>query len=283
MTSSSEPLRTRVVASLTSGTAIDLIPDAPEGELVGLATMLAWGPDHVVDAEFLRGLLRCTDPEIRPDPRGLRLRGVCIRGRLDLDHVTSPVLLQLQDCLLEEGITADQAHLPMLALVGCRITHPTRTALNADRIRIDGSMYLNRSVIEGASVSGGISLIDARIGGSLYLCSTSVRNSLGPAIIAEGLHVQRDLLADGSCTIEGASVRGSLILLDAQIDGVFWARDATLCNSSGAAVNGSGLQVGRDIYLDGDFNAQGSGTERATVHLSNARAGGPLHLASNRV
>lgn len=276
-------LRSRITTSLTAGHTLDLIPDQPTHTLLDEATMRSWGAGHDVDADFLRDLLRCVDPGVRPDPRGLRLRGIRIRGRLDLDHVTTPVLLELQDCLLEDGMSADQGHLPMLALVRCRISNPSGIAVDADRLTIDGSLYFNTSIIENSCADGGIRLTDARVGGSIYFCSTIVRNMAGPAVAAEGLAVARDIVADGTCSMDGSSVLGTLILLDARVDGVLWARDATIRNNAGTAVHGGGLRLGRDLYLDGEFSAKGSGTTRATVHLSGAQIGGPLHIVSSGV
>lgn len=58
-------------------------------------------------------------------------------------------------------------------------------------------MYLNRSVINGLYSEGAVRLVGARIGGCLYVRSTTVRNTDGPAMVATGLHVERDLVADG--------------------------------------------------------------------------------------
>lgn len=95
--------------------------------------------------------------------------------------------------------------------------------------------------------------------------------------------VARDLLADGTCTIDGSSVLGALVLLDARIDGVLWARDATIRNDAGPAVHGGGLRLGRDLYLDGGFSAVGSGLVRSTVHLSAAQVGGLLYVTRGGV
>lgn len=271
------PLRSRIAAALAAGRVVDLIPDLPR-TLIDGSSMRNWGAAHDVDADFLRDLLRGVGPGAPPDPRGLRLRGVRIRGRLDLDHVATPVRLELQDCLLQDGMSAEQAHLPALALARCRISDPSGIALHADRLRTDGSLYLN-----GSCVEGGIGLVGAGIGGSLHLSSTTVRNPVGPAVAAEGVTVARDLLADGTCTIDGSSVLGALVLLDARIDGVLWARDATIRNDAGPAVHGGGLRIGRDLYLDGGFSAAGSGLVRSTVHLSAAQVGGLLYVTRGGV
>jgi hypothetical protein len=276
------PIAERIADSLRAGTVLDLIPDVPAGRELDEDAMRAWGSDHDVDAVVLRDLLRCLDPDLRPDPRGLRLRGLRVRGRLDLNLVTTPVSLELEDCLLEEGISADHAQLPTLYLSRCWIAHPTEIVLDFDRLRMDGSLYLNRSVIIGATWEGAVRLADARIGGSLYLRGTTVRNPDGPAVVTAGAHIERDLVADKACVLEGGSVDGTLVLQDARIGGSLFAPGATIRNPAGPAVHGGGLQVGRDVYLNEGFTAQGSG-ERTTVHLSGARIGGRLRLEDGRV
>lgn len=52
-----------------------------------------------------------------PDPRRLRLRAARTHGRLDLDNLATAVKPTLLDFLLNEGITAEAAHLPGLARV----------------------------------------------------------------------------------------------------------------------------------------------------------------------
>ena len=112
----------RLAEHLRRGELLDLAADLVGGSPLDEAVMGSWDSRHVIAAQDIRELLRgriVTDP----DPRGLRLRGACIRGRLDLDHVTTTVKLTLVDCLLEEGITAQAAHLPGLSLRRCRLSH----------------------------------------------------------------------------------------------------------------------------------------------------------------
>jgi hypothetical protein len=103
--------------------------------------MTSWDGAHSIAADDLRDLLRgrvVTDP----DPRGLRLRAARIRGRLDLDNLNTTVKLTLLDCLLDEGITAEAAHLPGLSLRRCLLTHPSKPALYADELRTDAGVSL---------------------------------------------------------------------------------------------------------------------------------------------
>ncbi|MCA1695265.1 MAG: hypothetical protein LC749_11325, partial [Actinobacteria bacterium] len=54
------------------------------------------------------------------------LRAARIRGRLDLDNLVTTLKLTLLDCLLDEGITAQAAHLPGLSLRRCRLMSTAR-------------------------------------------------------------------------------------------------------------------------------------------------------------
>ena len=120
MSDSEASIVSRIVTALRAGQQLDLLSDLPFDSQVDEATMRTWPAEHEVDANVLRDLLRGADAQLQPDPRGLRLRGVRIRGRLDLDLVTADVRLELQDCLLEQGISASQAHLPALAALVAR-------------------------------------------------------------------------------------------------------------------------------------------------------------------
>lgn len=68
--------------------------------------MRNWDESHDLDADLMRELL-LGRLAVVPDPRGLRVRGVRIRRRVDLDLVHSPVLLAVHDSLLDEGASAN--------------------------------------------------------------------------------------------------------------------------------------------------------------------------------
>lgn len=140
-----------------------------------------------MDASLLRDLLvRRSLSADGVNPRGLRLRGARIRGRLDLDYVDAPVALWLDDCLLERGVTARQAHFPALRIRRCRLGHPYEPAFFGDRIRVDGDLNLDRTVATAKSEDGALRLVAARVE-QLSLGGATLRNSAGPALAAEAL------------------------------------------------------------------------------------------------
>jgi hypothetical protein len=71
----------KLAEHLQRGELLDLAPDLALGSPVDDVVMTSWDGTHVVAAHDIRELLRgriVSDP----DPRGLRLRAACIRGRL---------------------------------------------------------------------------------------------------------------------------------------------------------------------------------------------------------
>src|SRR5262249_60971788 len=85
--------------------------------------MRSWGLSRICSASVIRDILRGRRAP-NPDPHGLRLRGARITGRLDLENLVTNVSLELQDCLLEEGLNARDARLAVVVLAGCQIEHP---------------------------------------------------------------------------------------------------------------------------------------------------------------
>ena len=265
-----------LTACLTTGAVLDLIPDAPSDAVVEEETMRGWDRRHDVDAAFVRDLLLGRVAAV-PDPRGLRMRGVRVRGRLDLDLVCSGVPLEIRDSLLEEGLSADQAHFPTLELVGCRIRHPTMIALDLDRVQVDGAMYLNRCRISATTFEGAVRLVDARLGGSLFGKHLVVENADGPALLAHGLRVERDLFLQPGFVADGHSEEGSIAMTDARVGACVWLAGARLRNTAGPAISWDGLETVRDIRLGDGFTAAGAGAS-GSVRLAGARIGGRVEI-----
>ena len=161
----------KIADHLRRGELLDLAPDLAIGSPVDEVGMTSWDGTHSVVADDVRDLLRgrlVTDA----DPRGLRLRAARIRGRLDLDNLNTSVKLTLLDCLLDEGITAEAAHLPGLSLRRCLLTHASKPALYADELRTDAGVSFEGSTILACTADGAIRMNGAHIGGQLD-CSGS--------------------------------------------------------------------------------------------------------------
>lgn len=256
---------------LRRGELLDLAPGSP----VDVGIMTSWDGTRSIAAEDLRDLLRgrlLTDP----DPRGLRLRAARIRGRLDLDNLTTTIRLTLLDCLLDEGITAEAARLPGLSLERCLLIHSSKPALYADELHTDTRVSLKGSTLSASTADGAMRMIGAHIGGHLDLSGATITNPSGPALHGEHLQVTGNVFLSGGFTADGAGELGTVRLAEARIEGHLDCSGATIRNSSGPALRaGSGLQVAGRVFLREGFTAHGA-SELGTVRLTGAHIGGHL-------
>jgi len=274
VTHSTSSTADRLTAHLRDGTLLDLAPDRPAGALLDETEMRAWDETHDVAADLLRELLRgrvVTDP----DPRGLRLRGARICGRLDLDRLSTTIGFALEDCLLDHGVTADAAHLPDLMLRRCRMSHPTKIVLSGEELRVDNSISLAGSVVGADTTDSAIYLLGARIGGQLLCSGATLRNPSGPALAADRLQIDGNVFLDEGFTADCAGELGAIRLLGARIGGQLVCRGAILSNSTGPALYADRLETGSDVALDEGFTAHGAG-ELGAICLLGAHIGGQL-------
>jgi hypothetical protein len=125
------------------------------------------------------------------DPRGLRLTGATLTGRLDLDYVRLDVGLRLLGCALVDGITAEQARLAYLDLGGSTIGHSEaiEPALNGSGMTLTGNLDLVRVRASSRASGGTIRLAGAHINGRLDLGGSSLTNEGGPGLSADRLVV----------------------------------------------------------------------------------------------
>ncbi|MFI7123749.1 hypothetical protein [Amycolatopsis sp. NPDC049868] len=256
-----------LIEHVERGKLLDFACEQPVDE----GAMRAWDDSRTVRAWVLRDIMRGRlAPD--PDPHGLRLRGVRIVGRVDLENITSTVWLELYDCLLEDGLVACDARVAGLVLSGCRLEHPTRPPLNAHNLatsRVD----VRRAVVTGHSARGVVNLANAHIGG-LDCTGATLRNDSGPALNGEHLQVDQSVFLDRGFEASGTGKRGTVRLFGAHLGGLD-CTGATLHNDSGPALHGEHLQVDQSVYLRGKFKATGAG-QHGAICLLGARFGGQL-------
>jgi len=266
------PLEQSLVEHVGRGELLDL---AADGEVVDEAAMRSWGDSRTCRASVIRDILRgrlAADP----DPHGLRLRGVRITGRLDLENLVTDVSLELKDCLLEEGLNGRDARLAVVVLAGCQIEHPGEPPLDLARVTCS-VLGLDRARVNGHTDTdvGAVNLLGAHIGGNLVCDGAQLRNDSAPALLADGLRLGRDMFLRDRFTATGAGEGGAVRLTGAHIGGSLLFNGATLRNDSGPALVAYGLQVGQSVFLRSGFTATGAG-ERGAVRLPGARIGGSL-------
>jgi hypothetical protein len=206
-----------LVNHVTRGELLDLAAEPAAVGQVTEATMRSWGSSRTVRVAVLRDILRGRlAPD--PDPRGLRLRGARIAGRLDLEKLTTGIGMELTDCLLGEGLDVRDATLPALALNGCRLDHPSQPPLDANRLTVT-VLDLSRAVITADCKTGAVRLRGAHLS-RLYCIDTTIRNDAGAALNAGGLQVDQDVYLRGGFEAIGAGSGVTLDLSHVRIGGV---------------------------------------------------------------
>jgi hypothetical protein len=242
-------------------------------EAVDEAAMRSWGESRSCRASVIRDILRGRlAADI--DPHGVRLRGARVTGRLDLENLTTDVFLELENCLLEEGVVARDARLPGLWLSGCQLEHPAEAPLDGAALSC-GFLGLTGARIIGHTDGGAVELLAARISGRLDCTGVKLCNDSGPALDANTLQVGQNMLLSGEFTGRGSD--GAVCLLGAHIDGILDFGGAQLRNEFGPALVAEGLHVGLHMFLRW-FNATVGG-EDAAVNLKGAQVGGMFQFA----
>ncbi|MGY6657626.1 hypothetical protein ACXIZN_36240 [Amycolatopsis sp. TRM77291] len=151
-----------------------------------------------------------------------------------------------------------------------RADYSDRPVLNANRLRVDGDMSMQDARLSSSSDSGAIRLNRGHIGSRLRAERMHCDNSTGPALTAEDLRIDGDLLLDDA-RFTGSGERSAVRLLGAHIGGQLGAERMHCDNSTGPALTADGLRVDLDVFLD-DARFTGSGA-RGAVRLHSAHIG----------
>lgn len=199
-----------------------------------------------------------------PEPRGCHAEGVDIAGSLILRHarlvsgeyISSVVAggLYLLGARIRGSIEIDGSHL----------IRPDGHALLADRIRVEGGIFL-RSVkpTDGApiqvTVRGSLSLLGARIDGQLSLKGALVESFNGAgalradrAHVTDGIFIQ--VLEVPVAERVPCVIKGGVMLLGAAIEGQLVIKGATILNEGGVALEASGADIGDSLFVVGSVH-----------------------------
>ncbi len=195
---------------------------------------------------------------------GLLGNGLCVRGDLDLSgssvaglHPTSAsITRQAAIWLCEADIGG------LLLCLNTTISAPGQRAIQADRLRVGGSVRLAHEF----TAEGEVRLVGARIGGSLDLGGAEISSpgltalDLGDTAIGANVYI-----TDGLRSGRHPVFRGRLDMGSARISGQFLIRNATLAGAaatpadhgfpssrrSGTAMSATRLSVGAEVAFEG--------------------------------
>ncbi|GGU71349.1 hypothetical protein [Lentzea flava] len=241
-----------------------LIEAARNGEWLECAA-----PDNVVRAELIRKLLLGHHGQL--DPRGICLEGARIEGVLDLDRVNASVALYFVDCTIDEPIKVRNASLPDLGLHGGLCA-----GLNADGVRVDGSLTLRGGLRIAVDTKGGaIRLLDAHVTGDLIVRDVEISNTAGTALHMNGIRVDGNIFLREKVRITGHGGDGAVDLVGGHIGETLEFDDVEVSNSTGTAVWADRLRVAGRLFLLGQTRLSGGGGN-AVISLSGACVDGGI-------
>ena len=131
-------------------------------------------------------------------------------------------------------------------------------ALMADFATIQGGTFLDLGfAATGQGSLGAIRLPEAKINAVLCLRGAELVNQAGPALVADGITVQGDVLMTGdphpgrAFSASGAGQRGTILFRGASISGRLSLERATVSNAAGGAPVGADRQDGGAVCLTG--------------------------------
>lgn len=232
------------------------------------ASMQEWGDERTIAASMVRDILLGRHGVI--DPRGVRIRGACIVGRLDLDNARTDVGLRLESCYLPEGITAESADLLGLQLHDCLLANTVAPALNLPHANLRSALNIHGCTIRAMPKFGGaVNMIAAKVGGNLNCNGSRIYNESGPGIGADNLRVSGSLFLRYGFEAYGDGTLGTVRLNRSRIDSFVDFSGANLHNKSGPAISADGMTADSLLIRNG-FAAE-SGSAFATIRLLNAR------------
>lgn len=193
---------------------------------------LTGSSETAVRAEVLAALLT----EQAGQVRGVRLTGAVIEGALDLSGVTVGVPLFFDRCVFTDRLTLHDASLLSLRLAGS-----TLAGLHADGLHVRGCLDARDMVTDG-----GISLLGADIGGTVYL--RGARLSQGGSDDAHTVNASR-IRVGGHFSANDVLILGQLRMISGHVGGVVNLRRATLRRPGRACFEGERLEVDESVWF----------------------------------
>lgn len=256
VTTAQPEIERRILAAAADGKPVDLCAgDAERDDPAGGAS---WEAARTVSADVLIQLLDAHGKPETSRPKAVTICGARITGSLDLHGLVLACPVQLRNCFIEEPLDLSEATALSIRLPGCHLSR-----LAADQLRTAGDLELD----DGFTVTKGMSLAGARVGGVLSLRAAHIANSNDTVALAadqltvdQHMHCHDEFTAEGEINLLGAHIGGRLDLTHASLNGL-----------SGTALRADGITV--DQSLIGGFAAQGE------VRLPGARIGGGLDLS----
>lgn len=235
------PVELQLVEQVSRGESFNPVP----GGLIDEAAMVDWGKSRTVRASVIRDIL-LGRLATGLDPRGVRLRGVRLADRLDLEGLSTNINLELDKCYLPMGLSVCDARLAVLRLNGCRLEHASDSAMAADRL-VASLVVLTGATVIGSGAYGALRLLGARLH-ELDCNGAKLQNNSGPALRADGMQVEQAVFLRDGFEATGVGDAGAVGLFGARISRLE-CDGAKLHNSTGPALSAESIRVEQAMFL----------------------------------
>ncbi len=234
-----------------------------------------WGADGTLGADRIAWV--CTDPRVATlvTHKGVRVRGVPIKGTLELAYARIPFPLAIENCRVDGDIDLRGAELGSLSLDGSTVG-----VINGRSLRVTADVLLTS--LRNASK---VDLSNARISGDVDFTGAKISHPPNQeSIYADFMTVGRNVVM-----ANGFRADGKVNLAGATINGDFNCTAGKFSNPGDIALDAGGMYVRGNVYLTTNRD-KGYSTEEAqrlfrvdgVTELSNARIGGDLHCAGGQ-
>jgi hypothetical protein len=203
-----------IVEAIKTGTGLDLTP----GEAVDPQQADSWPPSRQLPGEALRAAL--LQPDVTPDPRGLRIRAAHVTAEADLADLRIGHSLKFEYCAFEQPLDWSRITTSgSLGLYGCAMS-----SLTLDNAEIKGSVFLGN-----LTATGEVRAVAATIGGQLDLEDANLTNEGGVALNLDSAEIK------GAAFLENLTATGEVWAVAATV-GELELDDANLTNEGGLAL-----------------------------------------------
>ncbi|HTV06210.1 MAG TPA: hypothetical protein VME86_12650 [Acidobacteriaceae bacterium] len=229
-------------------------------------------PRPIIRSDFVRWL--ATDPEAANhiDPKGLRVYGITLSDKLDLQSCRVLVPLHIQHCAIKSEIDLCSAETKSIRFLDSSF----EGIIRADRIKVDGPLFLRGSIF-----SGEIRLVGAQIKGALDCLGAKLTVKGENALSADRAEVGGMLnLGQGKDLSGNPQIfesNGTVRLLGAKIAGDLNCSGAKLTVKGENALYADNAEIEGNVFLYKGFEST------ATVRLPEAKIKGMLSCSGAKL
>lgn len=290
------PTEERIVECISQGRIYDPTPEINDRDPAQLAGQEACQ----IDASWLRNEL-LTLVRTAPEP-AIRLRNVWLTGEFDLQGLKLGHV-QLESCLIDDGLLLSHARLDSLDLTNTRLGHLTSQTgqiggdcivsgpgRSVDLISLLGCQISGRLTIAG-QVRDGLDLSGSEIRGDVAInCGLDgavrlYRTTIGGSFEVSATLTRADLLVDlsglkinGDARLVGMNVDAAINLTDMSVGGtLIFSGGHYQCDRTTAAIMLEGSHIGGDLLFGNGFTVEGE------VSLTGAVVDGQLVVKNSRL